>query len=102
MTEELLSGPLAAAEPPLQTAFRKLDAALRALEDAAERRLEEDSGRGDVDVAVQRLGADRSRLAQSLDASEARAARLEDANRDVARRLVAAMEEIRAVVAAPP
>ena len=49
---------------------------------------------------LQRLGTDRSRLAQSLDAAEARSARLEEANREVSRRLVAAMESIRDVLAA--
>ena len=48
---------------------------------------------------MQRLGTDRSRLAQSLDAAEARAARLEEANREVSRRLVAAMELIREILA---
>jgi hypothetical protein len=48
---------------------------------------------------MQRLGTDRSRLAQSLDAAEARSARLEEANREVSRRLVAAMESIREVLA---
>ena len=41
----------------------------------------------------------RSRLAQSLDAADARSARLEEANREVSRRLVAAMESIREVLA---
>ena len=48
---------------------------------------------------VHQLGTDRSRLAQSLDASEGRAARLEEANKEVSRRLVAAMEVIREVLA---
>ena len=47
---------------------------------------------------VQRMNADRSRLAQELDNSEARAERLEEANKEVSRRLVAAMETIRAVL----
>ena len=49
---------------------------------------------------LQRLGTDRSRLAQSLDAAEARSGRMEEANREVSRRLVAAMESIRDVLAA--
>jgi hypothetical protein len=44
------------------------------------------------------MNADRSRLAQELDASEARAERLQDANKEVSRRLVTAMETIRAVL----
>ena len=47
---------------------------------------------------MQRLNADRSRLAQELDTSEARAERLEEANKEVSRRLVTAMETIRAVL----
>ncbi len=86
------------AESPLMDALRHLDQAIRSLEDATERRAEEERRRGDADVDLQRLGADRSKLAQSLDAAEARAARLEDANREVSRRLVGAMEQIRAVI----
>ena len=41
---------------------------------------------------------DRSRLAQELDQSENRSNRLEEANREVSRRLVTAMETIRAVL----
>ncbi len=44
------------------------------------------------------LGADRSRLASDLDAQAARARQLETANREVARRIDAAMESIRAVL----
>jgi hypothetical protein len=40
----------------------------------------------------------RSRLAQELDQSEFRANRLEEVNREVSRRLVTAMETIRAVL----
>ena len=42
--------------------------------------------------------ADRARLAQELDNSEARGERLQEANREVSRRLVTAMETIRAVL----
>ena len=51
-----------------------------------------------METEVQRMNADRSRLAQELDNSEARAERLEDANKEVSRRLVTAMETIRAVL----
>ena len=46
------------------------------------------------------LGADRSRLAADLDAAAARARGLETTNREVARRLDAAIETIRAVLEA--
>ncbi len=80
-------------------AFQKLDQALDALSDAVERREDEGRRKVDLEVELQRVGSDRSRLAQSLDTAEARAARLEDANREVARRLVAAMESVRGVIA---
>ena len=52
----------------------------------------------EAEAEVQRMNADRSRLAQELDNSEARAERLEEANKEVSRRLVTAMETIRAVL----
>ncbi|MGO4139726.1 DUF4164 family protein, partial [Rhizobium brockwellii] len=45
---------------------------------------------------VRRVHADRSRLAQELDQAEFRSNRLEEVNREVSRRLVTAMETIRA------
>ena len=68
------------------------------LEDAIERRI--DAGRkiDELESELQKLGLDRSRLAQAVDAAEARSERLEDANKDVSRRLVAAMESIRSVI----
>ena len=80
-------------------ALQKLEQALDALGDAIERREDEGRRRVDLEAELHRVGADRSRLAQSLDAAEAKAARLEDANREVARRLVAAMESVRGVIA---
>jgi molecular chaperone GrpE (heat shock protein) len=52
----------------------------------------------EAEAEVQRMNADRARLAQELDNSEARAERLEEANKEVSRRLVTAMETIRAVL----
>lgn len=83
---------------PIDTAMKRLQAALGYLEDAVEQRVEEDRQQGDLEAELQRIGGDRSRLAQSLDAAEARSMRLEEANRDVSRRLVAAMESIRSVI----
>ncbi len=83
----------------LDLALHKLGAALSALDDAVERRLEHDHGRGNMEEEMHRIGGDRSKLAQSLDTAEARAAQLEEANREVSTRLVAAMETIRAVIA---
>lgn len=83
----------------VMAALQKLEQALDALGDAIERREDEARRRVDLETELHRVGADRSRLAQSLDAAEAKAARLEDANREVARRLVAAMESVRGVIA---
>jgi hypothetical protein len=82
----------------VEGALRRLKAALDHLESAIEQRSEGyDHARG-LEGEVHRLGADRSRLAESLDAAEARNAKLEDANREVSRRLVNAMESIRGVI----
>lgn len=83
----------------VMAALQQLEQALDALGDAIERREDEERRRVDLEAELHRVGADRSRLAQSLDAAEAKAARLEEANREVARRLVAAMESVRGIVA---
>lgn len=82
----------------LKEAAARLERAVTALEQAAERRLEVEQDYGEAEAEVQRMNADRSRLAQELDNSEARAERLADANKEVSRRLVTAMETIRAVL----
>jgi chromosome segregation ATPase len=83
---------------PVEDALRRLQSAIDLLEGAIERRLENAREVTGLEGELQRLGTDRSRLAQSLDASEARSARLEEANREVSRRLVQAMESIREVL----
>lgn len=84
---------------PVELALSRLAAAIDRVESAVEGRLEDERQLSGLEGELQRLGADRSRLAQSLDASEARSARIEEANREVSRRLVAAMESIRDVLA---
>ena len=83
---------------PSDTALDDLNAALDELESAveiaAERRNEAAAGREEV----QRLNADRAALAAELDVSEDRVKRLSDANGEVSRRLVSAMETVRAVL----
>jgi hypothetical protein len=76
----------------------RINAALDALEAAAEARLERDDEHAEADAEVQRMNVDRGRLAQELDAAEAKAERLAEVNREVSRRLVSAMETIRAVL----
>lgn len=82
----------------LKEVIGRLDKAMSSLEDAVDARLERDREFVDSDAEVQRMNADRARLAQEIDKSEARAQRLEDVNREVSRRLVTAMETIRAVL----
>jgi hypothetical protein len=83
---------------PIESALRRLQAALERLENAVEQQIEGQSRVLGLEGEVHRLGADRSRLAQSLDAAEARSVKLENANREVSRRLVGAMEQIRSVL----
>jgi len=83
---------------PIDRAVRRLQAALDALENLVEERLGSDAKLAELEGELQRIGLDRSRLAQSVDAAESRAERLESANQEVSRRLVATMETIRGVV----
>ena len=82
----------------LKEVIARLGKAIGSLENAVATRLEQEQDYTEAEAEVQRMNADRSRLAQELDASEARAERLEDANKEVSRRLVTAMETIRAVL----
>lgn len=82
----------------LKQAINRLAKAVDALEKAAGQRAELESNYLDSEEEVQRMGADRARLAQELDNSEAKAERLQSANTEVSRRLVSAMETIRAVL----
>ncbi|MHC5305892.1 DUF4164 domain-containing protein [Bartonella sp. LJL80] len=82
----------------LDQAIERLEKALKTLETAVSNNHESQSSTGELEEEVQRMNADRSRLAQELDTSEARAERLELANKEVSRRLITAMETIRTVV----
>lgn len=79
-------------------ALQRLQTALENLDSALEARIEREMQIADTEAEVQRMSADRTRLAESLDSSEARAKRLENTNREVSRRLVNAMEAIRSVL----
>jgi len=85
-------------EATLREVIARLGRAMEALEGAVAARLEHDRDYMEAEAEVQRMNADRARLAQELDSSEARAERLENVNKEVSRRLVAAMETIRAVL----
>lgn len=82
----------------LKQAINRLAKSIEALEKAADGRLEQEQDYVESEAEVQRMGADRARLAQELDNSEAKAERLQEANTEVSRRLVSAMETIRAVL----
>jgi hypothetical protein len=82
----------------IEAVTRRLSQALDTLDAAVERRIEIDRSRTVLTEQVHALDADRSKLAADLDAQIARARSLESANRDVARRLDAAMENIRLVL----
>jgi len=84
----------------IDQATRRLAAALDALEAAAERRREADRGSGELAAQLHALVDDRSKLAADLDAAAARARVLVTTNREVARRLDAAIDTIRSVLAA--
>lgn len=85
-------------EATLREVIARLGTAIETLEGAVAARLEHDQDYMEAEAEVQRMNADRARLAQELDNSEARAERLETVNKEVSRRLVTAMETIRAVL----
>ncbi|MBD0414262.1 DUF4164 domain-containing protein [Oryzicola mucosus] len=85
-------------EATLKEVIGRLGRAMEVLEDAVGARFEHEQDYAEAEAEVQRMNADRARLAQELDNSEARAERLEEANKEVSRRLVTAMETIRAVL----
>lgn len=83
---------------PLAPAIDKLNKAVQHLEKMVEMRMEREAALGDAEAEVQRMGADRTRLAQSLDSAEAKTQQLEHVNKEVSRRLVDAMEAIKNVI----
>jgi len=85
-------------EATLKEVLARLGRAMDSLEATASGRLENEQDYSEAEAEAQRLNADRTRLAQELDNAEARGERLEDANKEVSRRLVTAMETIRAVL----
>ncbi|MDQ1186898.1 DUF4164 domain-containing protein [Agrobacterium larrymoorei] len=86
------------AEKTIHVALSELSSAITSLENALDMRLERQRESGEVESEVKRVHVDRARLAQELDQSQFRANRLEEVNREVSRRLVTAMETIRAVL----
>ena len=86
------------ADRTVEVALTQLRAAVGHLENAVDARIERQRESHDVENEVRNVHADRARLAQELDQSQFRANRLEEVNREVSRRLVTAMETIRAVL----
>ena len=82
-----------------EQAVKRLDTALKGLEQAVEERLSLAVGADGLAEEVQMLTSDRARLAENLDQVQARAAKLETVNRDAVRRIDAAIETIRTVLA---
>ena len=82
----------------LEQATRRLTQSLDSLDAAVERRMEADRSRAVLAERVHALDADRAKLASDLDGQVARTRKLEEANRDIARRLDAAMDNIKAVL----
>jgi hypothetical protein len=81
-----------------EQAAKRLDAALRRLEEIIEPRLLRSADADGLAAEVAMLTADRARLAEDLDQSQARAVKLENTNREVSRRLAAAAETVRTVL----
>ncbi|HEV7319821.1 MAG TPA: DUF4164 domain-containing protein [Ensifer sp.] len=82
----------------VKAAIDELRNALQSLENAIDGRFDRERDFSEFEGEVRRVNTDRSRLAQELDQSQFRANRLEEVNREVSRRLVTAMETIRAVL----
>ena len=82
----------------IEQATRRLTQALDALDAAVEHRSEADKSAAALGEQVHVLAADRSKLAADLDAQVARSRSLESLNRDIARRIDAAMENVRLVL----
>jgi len=82
----------------LISALQRLNGAISHLEKSVDTILEREQSLMDSEAEVQRMGADRTRLAEALDQAEERSQQLEHVNSEVSRRLVNAMESIRNVI----
>ncbi len=86
------------AETTVKAALESLNKALNHLDNEVDRQVEASRSSTEAAAELGRMVEDRSRIAQELDQAQDRANRLEEANREVSRRLVTAMETIRAVL----
>ncbi|ATO57916.1 DUF4164 domain-containing protein [Bartonella sp. 1-1C] len=82
----------------LPQALEQLEKALRNLEVAVINHNTIIDKSNEWEEEIQRMNADRSRLAQEIDKSEAQTERLTIVNKDVSKRLIKVMETIRVVV----
>ena len=82
----------------IESATRRLQSALEALDGAVGRRLDRDHGQAALASQVHAFDSDRARLAAELDVATARARALEVTNREVAQRLDEAIATIRAII----
>lgn len=89
---------MASGDKTVKSAVEELKNAVEALAGALDGRFERELSSADYRAEVRRVHEDRAKLAHDLDQSEFRANRLEEVNREVSRRLVTAMETIRAVL----
>lgn len=92
MSDTELQDGLTAAQVRFDRAIARLEQSVTGLSNRVRQRER-------IDVDVQRLVHERGRLATELDKTAARAKRLDDSAHDVSRRLVEAMETVRAVLA---
>lgn len=86
------------ADDPFEAARKRLEIAIARLEQAVDLRSERDRVTLGAEIEVQRMTADRTRLARELDSALAHGQRLERANREVSQRLVDTMERVRDVL----
>lgn len=84
----------------VETALRRLSAALDLLEAAAERRERADQARGNVEEELAVMQDDRTRLAVELDGAVARSRSLDLTHQEVARRLARAHAAVEQALAA--
>ena len=83
---------------PLESALKRLAAAVDALERAADRRMRHDEARSIAEEEYALMQDDRSRLAVELDAALDRSRALEAANAEAGVRLARAAEAIDAMI----
>jgi chromosome segregation ATPase len=82
----------------LESALRRLAAAVESLERAADRRMRHDEARANAEEEYALMQDDRSRLAVELDAALDRSRALEAANAEAGARLARAAEAIGSII----